>query len=74
MTITLADRIAAREVVSHALEAIGGGFGGFPLTYHWRVLSGKLPSGAGIDGFADIDEAVAYWDGSAAVTRTSTIF
>jgi hypothetical protein len=49
---------AWREVAAHTMTtdwAIGGGFDGFPLTYHWRVLSGKLRSGAGIDGFADID-------------------
>jgi hypothetical protein len=38
----------------------------FPLMYHWRVLPGAAPPA---DELADIDRAVAYWDGSAAVRR-----
>lgn len=63
---------AWREVAAHTMTtdwALNGGFDGFPLTYHWRALPGKLPATAGIGGFNDRDEAVARWDGSAAVRR-----
>ncbi|GAA4697644.1 hypothetical protein Prum_062130 [Phytohabitans rumicis] len=36
----------------------------FPLLYHWRVLPGAVPLA---DELADVERAVAYWDGSAAV-------
>lgn len=36
----------------------------FPLMYHWRVLPGAA---ALTDELADVEEAVAYWGGSAAV-------
>ncbi|MEU3613706.1 protein kinase family protein [Streptomyces sp. NPDC006872] len=40
---------------------LSGRFPGFPLTYHWRVLSdGPRPLPAQL---ADVDRAVAYWDG-----------
>ncbi|MEV7231348.1 serine/threonine protein phosphatase [Polymorphospora sp. NPDC051019] len=38
----------------------------FPLMYHWRVLPGAAPPA---DEHADIERAVAYWGGSAAVRR-----
>jgi hypothetical protein len=38
----------------------------FPLMYHWRMLPGAVPPG---EEHADIDRAVAYWGGSAAVRR-----
>ncbi|MFJ4988946.1 protein kinase family protein [Streptomyces sp. NPDC088732] len=39
---------------------------GFPLMYHWRVL----PDSAPLPGeLADVDRAVAYWDGSPQVRR-----
>ncbi|MFF7940104.1 protein kinase family protein [Nocardia gamkensis] len=37
---------------------------GFPLMYHWRVLPDTTPLPAEL---ADIDRAVAYWDGRAQV-------
>ncbi|MGA8113977.1 MAG: serine/threonine protein phosphatase [Actinocatenispora sp.] len=36
----------------------------FPLMYHWRVLPGAPPLS---DELADVDRAVGYWGGSAAV-------
>jgi hypothetical protein len=38
----------------------------FPLMYHWRVLPGAPPLA---DELADIERAVEYWGGSAAVRR-----
>jgi hypothetical protein len=38
----------------------------FPLMYHWRVLPGAAPPA---DDHADVERAVAYWGGSAAVRR-----
>lgn len=46
---------------------LGGRFGGFPLMYHWRVLPDSvqpLP-----DELADVERAVAHWDGSEPVRR-----
>ncbi|HTJ68968.1 MAG TPA: hypothetical protein VL551_15645 [Actinospica sp.] len=63
---------AWREVAAHRLTTswvLEGGSAAFPLTYHWRVLPGAAAAGAGIDGFEDVAEAVASWDGSAAVRR-----
>ncbi|MFI7525609.1 protein kinase family protein [Nocardia salmonicida] len=39
---------------------------GFPLMYHWRVLPDTTPLPAEL---ADIDRAVAYWDGRPEVRR-----
>lgn len=36
----------------------------FPLMYHWRILPGAVPLA---DELADIERAVAYWEGSTAV-------
>jgi hypothetical protein len=38
----------------------------FPLMYHWRVLPGAAPLA---EELADIERAVAYWGGSAAVRQ-----
>lgn len=38
----------------------------FPLMYHWRVLPGALPLA---DEHADIEDVVAYWEGSPAVRQ-----
>jgi len=35
---------------------------GFPLIYHWRVLTDSPP-----EGFGGVDGAVANWEGSPAV-------
>jgi len=61
---------AWRELAVHTLTTdwvLAGDHDAFPLTYHWRVLadSGRPPP----DELADIDRAVAYWGGSAAVRR-----
>lgn len=43
---------------------LAGRSAAFPLLYHWRVLPGAPPP---THEHADIDRAVAYWDGSPAV-------
>ena len=59
---------AWRELAVHASTTawvLAGDHDGFPLTHHWRVLphSGlPLP-----EELADIDHAVAYWDGAPGV-------
>lgn len=63
---------AWRELAAHAMTTAwvrDGGYPGFPLTYHSRVLPGRVPDNAGLGSFADIDEAVTWWDGSAAIRR-----
>lgn len=53
---------AWRELAAHTLTTEGvlaGGFPGFPLLHHWRVLPDEpqpLP-----DELADVEQAVAYW-------------
>ncbi|MFE1310435.1 protein kinase family protein [Streptomyces sp. NPDC058755] len=53
---------AWRELATHTLTTEGaaaGGFPGFPLLHHWRVLPDEpqpLP-----DELADVERAVAYW-------------
>ncbi|MFJ5972455.1 protein kinase family protein [Streptomyces sp. NPDC093060] len=53
---------AWRELAAHALtteRVLAGGFPGFPLLHHWRVLPDEpqpLP-----DELADVERAVAYW-------------
>lgn len=59
-----------RELAAHAMTTdwvIGGQCESFPLMYHWRVLEGPRLSPAPAADQADLDETVAYWDGSAAV-------
>ncbi|GAA1971245.1 hypothetical protein GCM10009718_03590 [Isoptericola halotolerans] len=59
---------AWRELAVHLMTTgwvISGDHEGFPLTYHWRVLPDAghpLP-----EELADVDRAVAYWGGAAAV-------
>ncbi|QMU67152.1 protein kinase family protein [Streptacidiphilus sp. P02-A3a] len=59
---------AWRELAVHRLTTgwvLGGEYEGFPLMYHWRVLPDvpqPLP-----EELADVDAAVAYWEGSPAV-------
>jgi hypothetical protein len=61
---------AWRELSAHTMTTdwvLGGRFGGFPLMYHWRVLPDSvqpLP-----DELADVERAVAHWDGSEPVRR-----
>lgn len=53
---------AWRELAAHVLTTKGvlaGGFPGFPLLHHWRVLpDGPQPLP---DELADVERAVAYW-------------
>ncbi|MEU6178048.1 protein kinase family protein [Streptomyces coeruleorubidus] len=61
---------AWREVAVHAMATnwvLSGQFPGFPLMYHWRVLPDEAPTLA--DELADVERAVAYWEGSAEVRR-----
>jgi hypothetical protein len=56
-----------RELAANALTTgwvLAGRTEAFPLMYHWRVLPGAPPPA---DELADVDRAVSYWDGSAAV-------
>jgi hypothetical protein len=58
---------AWRELAANAVTTgwvLAGRTGSFPLTYHWRVLPGAA---ALADELADVEGAVAYWGGSAAV-------
>jgi hypothetical protein len=61
---------AWQELAAHQVTTgwvVAGECRSFPLLYHWRVLTG-LPVGAAVfQEFADVDDAVAYWDGSWAV-------
>ncbi len=60
---------AWRELAAHAMTtnwAITGGFAGFPLMYHWRVLPDTTPLP---DELADVDRVVDYWEGGAQVRR-----
>ncbi len=57
-----------RELAVHTLTTgwvLSGAHPGFPLTYHWRVL--PEPVRALPDELADVERAVAYWEGSPAV-------
>jgi len=64
---------AWRELAAHLMTTswvLTGGFPGFPLTHHWRILPAPpAPEGAVAREFGGIDGAVARWDGSAAVGR-----
>ncbi|GAA2074424.1 hypothetical protein GCM10009801_28350 [Streptomyces albiaxialis] len=62
---------AWRELAAHLAAsrwAREGAYGGFPVTYHWRVLPDSPPEGFA-DEFGGIDGAVAFWEGSPAVRR-----
>ncbi|WP_052849363.1 hypothetical protein [Streptomyces avicenniae] len=62
---------AWRELAVHRMTTrwvLDGAYGGFPLTYHWRILPDTPPTGFA-DEFGGIDGAVARWDGSPAVRR-----
>lgn len=56
-----------RELAANALTTgwvLAGQTQAFPLMYHWRVLPDAPPLP---DELADVDDAVGYWGGSAAV-------
>ncbi|MFI1465086.1 protein kinase family protein [Nocardia carnea] len=58
---------AWRELAVHAMATnwvLGAEYEGFPLMYHWRVLPDTTPLP---EELADIDRAVAYWDGRSQV-------
>ncbi|MFF0220036.1 protein kinase family protein [Streptomyces vinaceus] len=62
---------AWRELAVHIMTTnwvLSGGYAGFPLMYHWRVLPDSPPEGF-VDEFGGIDGAVAHWDGSSAVRK-----
>jgi hypothetical protein len=46
---------------------LDGDAAGFPLLYHWRLLTGDPPPSE--PEHADVDEAVAYWHGAESVGR-----
>lgn len=61
-----------RELAAHVMTTswvLGGRTETFPLLYHWRVLPGPAFVGPLCDELADVERAVAYWHGSAAVRR-----
>ncbi|MFI5721052.1 protein kinase family protein [Nocardia sp. NPDC051750] len=54
---------AWRELAVHTMTTnwvLAAEYEGFPLMYHWRVLPDTTPLP---EELADIDHAVAYWDG-----------
>lgn len=54
---------AWRELTVHTMTTnwvLAAEYDGFPLMYHWRVLPDTTPL---LEELADIDRAVAYWDG-----------
>ncbi|MEV8512280.1 serine/threonine protein phosphatase [Dactylosporangium sp. NPDC051484] len=60
---------AWRELTAHRLTTAwvrSGRHPGFPMLYHWRVLP-RVPAET-----VDVEERVAFWDGSAAVRRRLT--
>jgi hypothetical protein len=64
---------AWRELAAHTMTTnwvLTGGYPGFPLTHHWRILPAAPPAeSAAMTMFGGIGGAVARWDGSAAVGR-----
>ena len=59
---------AWRELAVHTMTTnwvLDGESGSFPLMYHWRVL--PEPGWTLPEELADVDRAVEYWEGSAAV-------
>ena len=64
---------AWRELAAHVMTTswvLTGGFSGFPLTHHGRILPVSPPAqGTVAQEFGGIDGAVTRWDGSAAVGR-----
>lgn len=64
---------AWRELAAHIMTTswvLTGGFPGFPLTHHWRILPVPSPAESAVaQEFGGIGGAVARWDGSAAVGR-----
>lgn len=60
---------AWRELAVHIMTTnwvLSGEYAGFPLMYHWRVLSDSPPKGF-TDEFGGLEGAVAHWEGSPAV-------
>lgn len=60
---------AWRELATHIMTtnwALTRQCGSFPLMYHWRVLPGPVEPSADA---SELEETVAYWDGSPAVRR-----
>ncbi|MFJ6948954.1 protein kinase family protein [Streptomyces wuyuanensis] len=58
---------AWRELAVHTMTTnwvLAAAHEGFPLMYHWRVLPGSAPLP---EELADVERAVAYWDGSSRV-------
>ena len=64
---------AWRELAAHTMTTtwvLTGGYPGFPLTHHWRILPLSPPAeGAATTMFGGIGGAVARWDNSAGVGR-----
>lgn len=61
---------AWREVAVHTMTTnwvLSWQYQGFPLMYHWRVLPDDAPTL--VEELADVERAVAYWEGSAEVRR-----
>jgi len=60
---------AWRELAVHTMTTnwvLAAEYEGFPLMYHWRVLPDSTPLP---EELADVERAVAYWDGSPQVRR-----
>lgn len=60
---------AWRELAVHIMTTnwvLAAEYEGFPLMYHWRVLPDSMPLP---EELADVERAVAYWDGGSQVRR-----
>jgi hypothetical protein len=63
---------AWRELAAHDMTTnwvLSGQCAGFPLMYHWRVLSGPAPATPKAPELADYEWIVERWHGSPAVRR-----
>jgi hypothetical protein len=61
---------AWRELAVHIMTTnwvLSGEHQAFALLYHWRLLPGPVVTEGVFAEFGGLDEAVAYWEGSAAV-------
>jgi hypothetical protein len=60
---------AWRELAVHTMTTdwvLAAEYDGFPLMYHWRVLPDSMPLP---EELADVERAVAYWDGRSQIRR-----
>jgi hypothetical protein len=61
-----------RELAAHVMTTnwvLSGECPSFPLMYHWRVLTGPMPSAPRAPELTQIERTVEFWHGSPAVRR-----